>query len=382
MLIEDRYSLPVYNKRPLVLVRGEGARVWDEQGRCYLDCVAGHGVASIGHANPQVAAAVARQAERLLSCPGGCYNDVRAQLLEVLASLVPIPRPRIFLCSSGAEAVEAALKLARLTTGRSEVVCASRGFHGRTLGALSATHNRQYRDGFAPLVPGFSHVRYGDAEALAAAVGSGVAAVLLEPVQGEGGVRIGSSEYLQATRALCDDTGTLLCIDEVQTGFCRTGRFFAIEHAGVQPDLLCLAKAMGGGFPIGAVVCCDTVQVGPGQHGSTFGGNPLACAAALAAIGFMREQRLDEQAAAKGQHLLAALRTLQSGHIREIRGLGLMVGIELREPVHPHLEALLEDGVLALAAGPTVLRLLPPLTIETSDLDTVVAAIARALQAT
>ena len=378
---EREYALEVFPKRDITLVRGEGAWVWDDEGRRYIDCVGGIGVASVGHANPAVAAAVAAQARTLVACPGMFYNDVRAQLLAELAAIAPGGLTRAFLCNSGAEAVEAAIKLARLATGRAGVVSAMRGFHGRTLGALSATHKQKYREPFEPLVPGFSFVPFNRVEKLRAAVGEDTAAVILEPVQGEGGVRAASPDYLRAARRICDEAGAALVFDEIQTGFCRTGRMFACERYGVTPDLLCLAKAIAGGVPMGAVLADDRMQPPPGRHGTTFGGNPLACAAALAAIRYLREQRLDERAEALGARFLARFTQRQPSTVREVRQVGLMIGVELRARCQPHLKALAARGVLALQAGPTVIRLLPPLVIGESEIDAVADALRDVLAA-
>ena len=378
---EREYALEVFPKRDITLVRGEGAWVWDDAGRRYIDCVGGIGVASVGHANPAVAEAVAEQARILVSCPGMFYNDVRARLLAELASIAPGELTRGFLCNSGAEAVEAAIKLARLATGRAGVVSAMRGFHGRTLGALSATHKKQYREPFGPLVPGFSFVPFNRVEKLRAAVGGGTAAVIIEPVQGEGGVRAASPDYLRAARRICDEAGAALVFDEIQTGFCRTGRMFACDRHAVTPDLLCLAKAIAGGVPMGAVLADERMQPPPGRHGTTFGGNPLACAAALATIRFMREQRLDERAEALGARFRERLLRRLPAKVREVRQVGLMIGVELRERCRPHLGALAERGVLALPAGPMVIRLLPPLVIGEAEIDQVADALLDVLAA-
>ena len=256
-----------------------------------------------------------------------------------------------------------------------------RGFHGRTLGALSATHKKKYREPFEPLLPGFSFVPFNRVEKLRAAVGEDTAAVILEPVQGEGGVRAASPDYLRAARRICDEAGAALVFDEIQTGFCRTGRMFACERYGVTPDLLCLAKAIAGGVPMGAVLADDRMQPPPGRHGTTFGGNPLACAAALAAIRFLREQRLDERAEVLGARFLARVTQPQPSKVREVRQVGLMIGVELRERCQPHLKALAARGVLALQAGPTVLRLLPPLVIDEAEIDAVADALLDVLAA-
>ena len=336
-------------------------------------------MASVGHANPAVAEAVAEQARTLVTCPGIFYNDVRARLLEKLAAVAPEGLSRGFLCNSGTEAVEAAFKFARVVTGRTGVVSAMRGFHGRTLGALSATYKKEYRTLFEPLVPGFSFVPFNNAAKLRAAVTEETAAVVIEPVQGEGGIRPASAEFLQAAREACDDTGALLIFDEIQTGFCRTGTMFACEHHGVTPDMMCLAKAMGGGVPIGAVLANDLVNPPVGKHGSTFGGNPLACAAALAAIRFMEDERLAERAGRLGVRFRTRFESRLPARVRALRQVGLMIGVELRERCRPYLLALMEQGVLVLPAGTTVIRVLPPLVITEGQLDEVVDALARVL---
>jgi LysW-gamma-L-lysine/LysW-L-ornithine aminotransferase len=377
---EAAHTSGVYPKRPVAIVRGDGSTLWDAEGRAYIDCVGGQGAANLGHANPAVVAAIQEQAARLISCPEIFYNDERAAYLAELAAALPFPA-RIFLCNSGAEAVEAALKFARLLSGRPGVVATVRGFHGRTMGALSATYEPKYREPFEPLVPGVRHVPYDKLDALAGALDEGVGAVVLEPVQGEGGVRPASPGYLPGALALCHERGALLVADEIQTGFGRTGRMFAVEHEGVVPDILVLAKSIAGGLPMGAVAVHE--RLGPlpqGSHGSTFGGNPLACAAARAALRYLQEQELPRQAEEKGAHLLNKLRALALPRVREVRGRGLLVGLELKERVQPFLVALMERGVLALPAGPNVLRLLPPLVISYEQLERVVETIDEVLR--
>jgi acetylornithine/LysW-gamma-L-lysine aminotransferase len=362
-------------------VRGEGARLYDADGRMFIDCVGGQGAANLGHSHPAVVAAVQAQAARLMSCPEIFYNDERAAYLQELAAALPFPA-RIFLCNSGAEAVEAGLKFARLLSGRQQIVATKRGFHGRTMGALSATWEPKYREPFLPLVPEFAHAPYGDAEDLAEAVGETTAGVLLEPVQGEGGVRPAPAGYLAAARRICDERGALLLLDEVQTGFGRTGRLFACEHSGVAPDILILAKSIAAGLPMGAVAIHARHGALPGgAHGSTFGGNPLLCAAARAALRTYIQDDIPRQAAEKGAWLVERLRGLGLPAVREVRGLGLLVGIELKTRAQPYLAALMERGVLALPAGPNVLRLLPPLIISYEDLEIVVHEIKAVLSA-
>jgi LysW-gamma-L-lysine/LysW-L-ornithine aminotransferase len=392
---EIRREAGAYSKRPIRLVRGEGAVIADDQGRTYIDCCGGIGVANVGHANPRVAEAIARQAARLITCPEMFGNDVRGAYLARLAAVLPAGLDRVFLCNSGTEAVEAAIKLARIGTGRSEIIAAMRGFHGRTLGALSATWEPRYREPFAPLVPDVRHVRYNDAGALDSAISHRTAAVLLEVVQGEGGVRVGDPAYLREAARLCGERGALLIVDEVQTGFGRTGRLWACEHAGIVPDVLCLAKGIAGGLPMGAACLGPRVPSFPaGAHGSTFGGSPLACAAALATLDELIERDLPTRAAVEGAWLLERLRALRSPVLREVRGLGLMIGIELRQVpaetqlaskrrrdsrVRPYLDRLAERGVLALSAGPQVIRLLPPLVIERAQVEAVASALEEVL---
>ena len=379
---EDQFSVGVYQKRDLVIVRGDGARVWDESGREYVDCVAGIGVANVGHCHPAVVAAIQTQAARLITCNEIFYNDARARVLERLDRITPEGINRFFLCNSGTEAVEGAIKFARMATGRKHVVAAMRGYHGKTLGSLSATWERRFKEPFAPLVPDFSHVPYNNAAEFEKAIDDQTAAVILEPIQGEGGVRPATAEFLQAVRRACDGKGALLIIDEIQTGFGRTGRMFACEHFGVLPDILTMAKGIAGGVPMGAIGIDRRVgEIEKQSHTSTFGGNPLACAAATAAIDVLVGQDLPRHAAEMGAYFVERLRAMASPRVREIRGLGLMIGLELKEKAGPFAQALMQEGVLALLAGTTVLRFLPPLVISREQIDRVVDALARVLAA-
>jgi len=379
--LEDRFEAPVYPKREITLVRGLGAHVWDSQGKEYIDCAGGHGVANIGHCNPEVVRAIADQAATLVTCPEIFHNDKRAQLLQRLAQFTPAGLDHIFLCNSGTEAVEAAIKFARVASGRKGIVATMRGFHGRTMGSLSLTWEKEYREPFQPLLLDVKHVPYNKLDAMEQALDDETAAVVIEIVQGEGGVRPATTEYVQGLRRLCSERGVLLIVDEVQTGFGRTGRMFACEHHDVVPDIMAMGKAIGGGVPMGAVAVNERVRqaLHPGLHGSTFGGNPLACAAALASLDFIEVTGLPRQAAQKGQYFLQRLGAIQSSAIREVRGLGLMVGVECRQKVQPYLQALMERGVLALPAGSTVIRFLPPLVIDLDDLDRVADTLAAIL---
>jgi acetylornithine/LysW-gamma-L-lysine aminotransferase len=367
--IETKRSAGTYAKQPLVIVRGQGASLFDADGLEYLDCASGHGVANLGHAHPKIAEAIYQQASTLITLFETFPNNKRAELMQKITSLIE-GLDRVFLCNSGTESVEAAFKFARISTGRKNIVAAMRAFHGRTYGSLSATFNKKYREGFEPLVPGFSHVPYNNIEALDKAVNQETAAVILEVVQGEGGVYPATVEYLHAARRFCDERGALLIVDEIQSGFGRTGRMFAIQHFDVLPDLLTCAKSLAGGVPMGAVLIGHKVKnLTPGVHGSTFGGNPLACAAAVAALGVLEEEDLPRQALVKGAYLMDKLNKIDSPAIREVRGLGLMIGIELKHKVAPYIKTLQEKKIIALNAGMTVIRLLPPLVISYQQLD-------------
>lgn len=377
--IENKYTSGVYAKKPLTIVRGQGASLFDVDGNEYLDCESGHGVANLGHAHPKIAEALYKQASTLITLFESFPNDQRAALMEKICALVP-GLDRVFFCNSGTEAVEAAFKFSRISTGRKNIVAAMRAFHGRTYGSLSATFNKKYRDGFEPLVPGFCHVAYNNIEALDQAVNEETAAVILEVVQGEGGVYPATAEYIEAARRICDERGALLIVDEIQTGFGRTGKLFAIQHYSITPDLLTCAKSLAGGLPMGALLIGRNVKnLTPGVHGSTFGGNPLACAAALAALTVIEEEDLPGQAAAKGKYLMEKLQELNSPNIREVRGLGLMIGIEMKQKVAPYLKALQERRIIALNAGMTVIRLLPPLVISYEQIDHVVDVLAEVI---
>ncbi len=373
--LEQQYGLPLQAKRDLVAVRGKGALIYDENGDEYLDFAAGIAVASLGHAHPILVAAIRRQAETLITCPNILYNDRRSELLAKLVEIAPPNLERAFLCNSGAESIEAALKFARLHTGRGKFVTAMRGFHGRTMGAVSATYTPKYREPFMPLIPGFGYVPFNNIEKLAAAVDDDTAAVMFELVQGEGGVNPARADFVAAARELCTERGALLIIDEIQTGFCRTGKLFACEHFGLRPDLMCVAKAMAGGVPIGATLVSGEIEVGVGQHGTTFGGNPLACAAALAAIEVYLDENLAARAAELGDYFERQLGAEELSQVRALRRLGLMIGIELKYKVQDRLAELLERRIIALPAGPNVIRLLPPLVVERRQIDRAVAVL-------
>jgi len=378
--LTQKYEIDVYPRRDVVLVKGKGARMWDDQGNEYIDMSSGISVANVGHSNDKVVEAISNQAAKLITCANIFYNDTRALFLEKLFSITPNNLTKAFLTNSGTEAVEAAIKFARLTTKKTKFISAMKGFHGRTMGALSATYKKEYKEDFEPLVPGFSSVPFNNFEKLAAAVDDDTAGIILELVQGEGGINIGSEEYFKAVRKLCDEKNILLIIDEIQTGFCRSGKMFAIEYYGIEADMMMLAKSIGGGFPMGVLLCSDKIKAGPGKHGSTFGGNPLACAAGIAAIDFMLENKLWEQAEAKGKYFLEKLSAYNLTAVREIRVFGFMIGIELKDKSQPVIIELLKRRILSLPAGTTVLRLLPPIVISYEDLDTVITNLVEILQ--
>jgi acetylornithine/LysW-gamma-L-lysine aminotransferase len=368
----------------VALVRAKGARLWDSEGNEYIDCAGAQGWANVGHSHPIVVQAIQRQLETYVAGQESSYNDQRALWLRDMATVfkdsLRWSSCYIHPSNSGAEAVEAALKFARFSTGRSGFVATMRSFHGRTMGALSTTWNKKYRQPFEPLIPEVSHVPYENIEALEAAVTDRTAAVIVELVQGEGGVYPGSTGYFQSLRELCSQRGALLIVDEIQTGVGRTGRWLACEHHHLSPDIITLGKSIGGGLPLGVTAWRKELgQFESGTHGSTFGGNPLVCAASRAVIEVMAEEKLSERAEMLGAWLSNELRALPGNRVREVRGLGLMIGIELRGKVTPILQQLMERGVWALPAGLNVLRLLPPLVIEKEDLERVVETIGEVL---
>jgi acetylornithine/LysW-gamma-L-lysine aminotransferase len=370
---ENNLMANVFAKRLLVITRGKGATVWDVNGKEYIDCTSSYGVALFGHSHPKIVEAIRKQAERLISCHAGFYNDVRTEFLKKLVSITPKGLNKAFLSNSGAEAVECAIKLARKFSGKPEIIALMGAFHGKTMGALSATWDKKYREPFQPLVPEFKHVPPASLEKVREAITDKTAAVLVEPIRGEGGVRVPPDGFLQGLRELCDEKNVLLILDEVQTGFGRTGKLFACEHWGVIPDVMCLAKPAAGGLPIGVTIAKENVMsaLKVGEHSTTFSGSPLVCAAACAAIDVLLEEKLPERAASLGAYFKDRLEELQARYriVKEVRGLGLMLGMELRFDVLNILLKTMERGVLVLDAGKTVVRFLPPLVIEKEQID-------------
>lgn len=373
---ENRYTANVYSRRSVVAARGKDALLWDVNNKEYIDCMAGYGAAFIGHSNPRVISAIKKQAEKLQACHGSLYNDTRAQFLKKITAVTPHGLDKVFLSNSGAESVELAIKLARKFTGRKGIIATMRGFHGKTMGALSATWNAKYRTPFQPLLPEVKFVPYGKTEKVKEAITTDTAAILIEPIQGEGGVHIPPDGYLQSLRELADGKNLLLLLDEVQTGFGRTGKLFACEHWGVTPDILCLAKAAASGIPIGITAAREDIMgtLRVGEHTTTFGGNPISCAAASATLDVLVEGRLWEKAAELGRQFINLLQKLSEEHntVREVRGLGLMIGMDLRFEIRNIIECMLTRGVILLSTGLHTLRFLPPVTITQPQIETVV----------
>ncbi len=385
--LSEKYLMNTYKRAPVAFASGQGARLTDVEGKTYLDFVAGIAVSILGHNHPALVAAIQQQAARVLHTSNLYLISEQARLAQWLVEHSALDR--VFFCNSGAEANEAAIKLARkyasANGGRFEIIVAEHSFHGRTLAALAATAQPKYHEGFAPLPTGFLTVPWSDLRALESAVTPSTCAVMLEPIQGEGGLRFPSPGYLEGVRRLCDGRGLVLILDEIQTGMGRTGTLFAYEQFGIEPDILTLAKGLGGGVPIGAMLAKARVASSfqPGDHGSTFGGNFLASAAGLAVATTLDRERLPERAAETGAYLVEQLRTLSGSHpvITGVRGLGLMVAVELSIDAAPVVTACRERGLLVNAVQPTTLRLVPPLVITRSDVDEALRILDAALAA-
>jgi acetylornithine/LysW-gamma-L-lysine aminotransferase len=368
-------SLDLLAGRGISLVRGEGCALFDSDGRSYVDLVSNYGVNVLGHAHPAVTAAVTAQAATLTSAHQSFDSPVRDDFLAALGALVPAELSRACFVNSGAEALEVAIKLSRVSTARTRIVAMNRGYHGRTMGALSLTADAGYRDPFVPLLPDVRHIAYDDLEALEL-IDERVAAVVVEPIQGEAGVRVPSDGYLRALRERCTAVGALLVADEVQTGF-RTGAILRSVADGVIPDVVCLGKGIANGLPMAVTLCTEDVgaHMPRGGHGTTFAGSPLVCAAGVSTLEVLADPALHAQVTRNGDATMERLRELPSSVMREVRGRGLMIGVELRRPATPAIIELQRRGVLVLAAGRTVIRLLPPLIIDAATLSRAVAEI-------
>ena len=381
---ENSLMANVFSKKPIVITRGKGALVWDINGKEYVDCNSGYGVALLGHCHPKIVEAVCQQAQQLITCHAGYYNDKRSEFLRKLTEITPKGLTKAFLSNSGAESVECALKLARKHAGKPEIIAVMGAFHGKTMGALSATWDKKYREPFFPLVPEIKHIPPDNLEKAREAVSEKTAAILVEPIRGEGGIRVTPDGYLKGLRELCDEKKLLLMFDEVQSGFGRTGKLFACQYWNVIPDVMCLAKPLAGGLPLGATVAREEVMASfkVGDHSTTYSGNPLVCAAGCAAIDVLVNERIADNASFLGLYFKSALLELQAKHksIKEVRGLGLMLGMELKFDVLNVLLKAMEKGVLVLDAGRNVVRFLPPLVISREQIDKAIGVLDSVLE--
>lgn len=385
----EKYYLPVFGRYPMVMELGQGCRVWDNEGNEYVDAFAGIAVNSLGYNHPVLVKAISEQASKLMHCSNLYYTEIQAKALRVVAEATGMDR--IFFANCGAEGNEGAMKLARKygvskAPTKYKIISADESFHGRTFDTLAATGHDYYHVGYGPLSPGHVLVPYGDIKALEAQMDDDVCAVLLEPIQGEGGVHLPSDEYLQQVRALCDKHDALLIFDEVQTGVARTGKWFAYMHSGVKPDILTFAKGIGGGFPVAGFAVPERLAhvFKPGDHGGTFGGNPLACAAVYATLTTIKSEGLVDKVAEKGEYFKNELRKLQEKYpdkVTDVRGCGLMLGMEVAGEGKPIVESCLANNVIVNCTAGNVIRIVPPLIISREEIDIVVAALDKALAA-
>ena len=385
----EKYYLPVFGRYPMVMELGQGCRVWDNEGNEYVDAFAGIAVNSLGYNHPVLVKAISEQASKLMHCSNLYYTEIQAKALRVVAEATGMDR--IFFANCGAEGNEGAMKLARKygvskAPTKYKIISADESFHGRTFDTLAATGHDYYHVGYGPLSPGHVLVPYGDIKALEAQMDDDVCAVLLEPIQGEGGVHVPSDEYLRQVRALCDKHDALLIFDEVQTGVARTGKWFAYMHSGVKPDILTFAKGIGGGFPVAGFAVPERLAhvFKPGDHGGTFGGNPLACAAVYATLTTIKSEGLVDKVAEKGEYFKNELRKLQEKYpdkVTDVRGCGLMLGMEVAGEGKPIVESCLANNVIVNCTAGNVIRIVPPLIISREEIDIVVAALDKALAA-
>jgi len=380
MNMQDTHLVPLYQTFPLEVVRGSGALLYDAKGREYVDLSGGYGVATVGHSNPRVVEAISDQARKLITCHSSLYNDARERYISLLVKHLPTGLSRVYFGNSGAEANEAAIKFARKATGRANIVAFTGSFHGKTFGALSATWNQKYRKPFEPLVQGVRFSPYGNLEKAKEAIDETVAAVLVEPIQGESGIHVPPDDFLPGLREATRSKGVVLIFDEVQSGFGRTGKLWASENWGVTPDILTASKGIAGGFPFSITVTTEAISsvMKPGEHTSTFGGNPLGCAAAYAALDFLISENILKKAIEDGEFFRAKLETLRAKHpsiVREVRGKGLMIGVELKIPVKDVIMRGFDHNLVLLYSGLNILRFLPPLVITHPQLERVIAGL-------
>ena len=376
---EDQYMGSLYQRFPVTVEKGKGAHVWDVDGKEYIDCMGGYGVALVGHQNQRVNDAIKEQIDKIITVHSSLYNKTREEFLKLLIGLAPKGLTQVHLNNSGAEAIEAAIKFARKFTGKKGMVAMKGSYHGKSFGALSLTFNPKYKKAFAPLVEKVSFASFGDIESLKEAIDDDTAFVILEPIQGESGINVAPDGFLQDVRKLCDEKGILLIFDEIQAGLGRTGRLWACDHWNTAPDILCLAKGIAGGVPMGATLVRPDIlsAMSKGEHSSTFGGNPISCAAGVAALKSITEDGLIENSEKMGKLFRDGLEKLKEKHnmIREIRGKGLMIGVEMKFEVRDILMGLIKEGVLMLYSGRNILRILPPLVITEEDVTKVLHAL-------
>jgi len=371
-MTEDQFMGNIYQRFPVTVERGLGTHVWDTSGKEYIDCMGGYGVALVGHCNPRVVKAIKAQLDKIITVHSSLYNKTREQFLENLIKIAPKNLNQVYLNNSGSEAVEAAIKFARKFTGKTGMVAMNGSYHGKSFGSLSVTFSQKYRKPFEPLVEKVSFSSFGDIEALRSTVNSDTAFVIMEPIQGESGIHVAPDGFLQDVRKLCNEKGILLIFDEIQSGLGRTGKMWASQHWETNPDIMCLAKGIAGGVPMGATLVRQDILacINKGEQSSTFGGNPLSCAAGIATIEALTEDRLVENAAKMGKIFREGLERLKEKHkiIREVRGKGLMIGIEIKFEVKDILFDGIANNLLLLYSGKNILRLLPPLVISESDI--------------
>lgn len=371
-MTEDDFMGALYQRFPVTIEKGVGSHVWDVNGKEYIDCMGGYGVAIVGHQNKRVVKAIKEQVDKIITVHSSLYNKTREEFLKTLISLAPKGLTQVHLNNSGAEAIEAAIKFARKFTGKKGMVAMKGSYHGKTLGALSLTFNPKYKKAFEPLVEKVSFASFGDIESLRSTIDEDTAFVILEPIQGESGIIVAPDGFLQEVRKVCDEKGILLIFDEIQAGLGRTGRLWACDHWNTAPDILCLAKGIAGGVPMGATLVRPDIlaSMSKGEHSSTFGGNPLSCAAGIATLHALTQDGLIENSEKMGKLFREGLEKLKEKHtiIREIRGKGLMIGVELKFEVKDVLMNLMKEGVLMLYSGRNILRILPPLVITKEDI--------------
>lgn len=371
-MTEDEFMGNLYQRFPVTIEKGLGSHVWDVNGKEYIDCMGGYGVALVGHRNERVVNAIKSQLEKIITVHSSLYNKTREEFLETLISIAPKELSQVHLNNSGTEAVEAAIKFARKFTGKKGMIAMTGSYHGKSMGSLSLTFNPKYRKMFQPLVEKVSFAKFGDIESLHSEINDDIGFVIMEPIQGESGINVAPDGFLQDVRSLCDEKGILLIFDEIQSGLGRTGRMWASEHWNTTPDIMCLAKGMAGGMPMGATLVKPEILsvMSKGEHSSTFGGNPLSCAAGIAAIQALTQDGLVENAKKMGERLKEGLENLKEDHkiIREVRGKGLMIGAELKFEVKDILMDGMKNGLLLLYSGRNILRFLPPLVISDKDI--------------